>query len=266
VQAWLLATQAIDRGACCPGLLCCPAARGRKLRCTTAAPTASCCWPPAPWRPATLQASTQLVHALVAGRFCCNPARQMTSYGTCPSSFGICPAVSQAHAPPPRLSHTLFLCWSTAAADCLFMETGLVAADRLYTTKREILEQLGLGAPPTPACMHACMPGWLAGCLAVFLRHSCRRGFPLTALGHSACWRYCLSTAASLPAAADLLIQPAPHCCVQARAPSSPSLPTASPRSSWSTCGWRACRTQRSWQRQAGAAAGAAVAAGPTGR
>ena len=150
VQAWLLATQAIDRGACCPGLLCCPAARGRKSRCTTAAPTASCCWPPAPWRPATLQASTQLVHALVAGRFCCNPARQMTSYGTCPSSFGICPAVSQAHAPPPCLSHTLFLCWSTAAADCLFMETGLVAADRLYTTQREILEQLGLGAPPTP--------------------------------------------------------------------------------------------------------------------
>ena len=30
-------------------------------------------------------------------------------------------------------------------ADCLFMETGLVAADRLYTTKRQILEELGLG-------------------------------------------------------------------------------------------------------------------------
>lgn len=30
-------------------------------------------------------------------------------------------------------------------ADCLFMEAGLVAADRLYTAKREVLEQLGLG-------------------------------------------------------------------------------------------------------------------------
>ncbi|PRW58899.1 rubisco small subunit N-methyltransferase [Chlorella sorokiniana] len=30
-------------------------------------------------------------------------------------------------------------------ADCLFMETGLVAADRMYTTKRQILEELGLG-------------------------------------------------------------------------------------------------------------------------
>lgn len=34
---------------------------------------------------------------------------------------------------------------STPPADCLFMEAGLVAADRLYTTKRQILEELGLG-------------------------------------------------------------------------------------------------------------------------
>ncbi|KAL4445791.1 hypothetical protein ABPG77_008990 [Micractinium sp. CCAP 211/92] len=31
-------------------------------------------------------------------------------------------------------------------ADCLFMEAGLVAADRLYTTKRQVLEDLGMGA------------------------------------------------------------------------------------------------------------------------
>ncbi len=30
-------------------------------------------------------------------------------------------------------------------ADCLFMDASLVAADRLYTTKRAILEELGLG-------------------------------------------------------------------------------------------------------------------------
>ena len=30
-------------------------------------------------------------------------------------------------------------------ADCLFMEASLVAADRLYATKRQILEELGLG-------------------------------------------------------------------------------------------------------------------------
>lgn len=30
-------------------------------------------------------------------------------------------------------------------ADCLFMEASLVAADRLYTTKRDIVESVGLG-------------------------------------------------------------------------------------------------------------------------
>ena len=33
-----------------------------------------------------------------------------------------------------------------ACADCLFMEASLVAADRLYTSKCQILEEMGLGA------------------------------------------------------------------------------------------------------------------------
>ena len=39
--------------------------------------------------------------------------------------------------------------WPMACpADCLFMPAGLVAADRMYTTKRQILEAMGMGARP----------------------------------------------------------------------------------------------------------------------
>ena len=37
-------------------------------------------------------------------------------------------------------------------ADCLFMEAALIPADRMYMVKKQILEELGMGAHSLQAC------------------------------------------------------------------------------------------------------------------
>lgn len=59
----------------------------------------------------------------------------------------MCDFYSHAHARMRAHEQTIY--WfnssTSCCADCLFMEAGLVAADRLYTTKRHVLEDLGMG-------------------------------------------------------------------------------------------------------------------------
>ena len=105
------------------------------------------------------------------------------------------------------------------SADCLFMAASLVAADRLYTTKREILEELGLGAWVNGSWRCVRLPPWLS----------------------------CASDSSDC---AVLLTDRVPP-LRQASRRSSPSSRTALPRSSWSSCGWLACRTLHSSLRHA---------------
>ena len=116
------------------------AARARRCPSTTAGPTASCCWPPAHWRRATPQVRGQgrghtawhglLQSAAGAHELCMSPS---------------CLAAAPPLQATPRVANTSSRPAPPRPADCLFMETGLVAADRLYSTKRQILEELGLG-------------------------------------------------------------------------------------------------------------------------
>lgn len=53
---------------------------------------------------------------------------------------------SKLHKHAPHHHHRSLHFFASCCADCLFMEASLVAADRLYTTKRQVLENLDMGA------------------------------------------------------------------------------------------------------------------------
>lgn len=105
----------------------------------TAAPTASCCWPPARWRRATPQ--VQRWGQLASSASAAAPGSASAQPGAL--AHGHAHLTTEPCLPPPACPG--------CHADCLFMEASLVAADRMYTTKRQILEELGMGAPPRRA-------------------------------------------------------------------------------------------------------------------